>query len=597
MKHRIEAFAATLLPFAFLASTVGLTYAPCYATLCTEDFLPRETKIHLGTFYVMLALFAIGLLLRSSFDSCNALCSRGTPFKIPIIQKRITCGGFLASVWIVSATLGTTGIWLPSLLDYWGRRTDPLDWTSAKIQLTITGVTGHYADFLMGILVIPVSRNSLVGRAFGVHQSTLFFVHKIVSYLFLAAVLAHGIGYALYATSPSSEGDERKDEAFSTGNPTMTCEEGKARSSWYGTTTYNGAATLVVIIIIVVTSLPYIRRRHYNFFYYFHIICGVSIVGGASVHASTDFYLVLPGLFLYVIDLIHRFFFGEAGGLRRKTVATVENAGGDWYRISVPPFERAAAGEESCSLSTEKATSTGYPLKCFYLNFPAISKMQIHAFTAAKSSTIDSGAVFLFQRSQGKPQKALDKEWTWKLGALVPKKNDRKEMELRLEGPYLPRDTRFETTSRIICIVGGTGITGAHSLALWWLEMRASNDHSHFTLIWTIRHGEATAIDEWVQLKQIASFTPRLKLVAHVSSETGRLDPEAHLRQSLGFDQVTETTTITSGQETAWVYGSGPDGLLHTTDSACAKIWRNIRKGSDTSNVKELNWYMAKWEV
>lgn len=148
-------------------------------------------------------IVAIGLLLQSYFEFCEALCSRGTPFKIPLIQKRITLGGFLASAWIVGTTLATTGIWLPSLLDYWGRRTNPLAWTSAKIQLTVTGVTGHYADFLMGVLVIPVSRNSLGGRAFGVHQSTLLFAHKLVSYLFLAAVLAHGVSYAVSSAGPN----------------------------------------------------------------------------------------------------------------------------------------------------------------------------------------------------------------------------------------------------------------------------------------------------------------------------------------------------------------------------------------------------------
>lgn len=65
MKHCIiKVSVATLLPFAFLAITVGLTFAPCYATLCTEDFLPRETKIQLGAFYIMLALS----LLVSSYN-------------------------------------------------------------------------------------------------------------------------------------------------------------------------------------------------------------------------------------------------------------------------------------------------------------------------------------------------------------------------------------------------------------------------------------------------------------------------------------------------------------------------------------------------
>lgn len=195
MKRASQITAIVLIPIGFLGLTIGLTYAPCYATVCPEDFLHRETKIHLGTFYLMLATLGFALLLRSSFTSLQTLSSYCTPFEIRILGKRLSVGGFSASVWIVGSTLATTTIWMQPLLEFWGLRTDPLDWTTTKLQLTITGVTGHYADFLMGLLIIPVSRNSLVGRAFGVHQSTLMAMHKFVSYLFTAAVVAHGVTY------------------------------------------------------------------------------------------------------------------------------------------------------------------------------------------------------------------------------------------------------------------------------------------------------------------------------------------------------------------------------------------------------------------
>jgi hypothetical protein len=194
--HAISKIAATLIiPIFFFGASLGLTYAPCYATVCSEDFLPKETRIHLGTFYFMLAIAGIVLGLRSTFPSIHTLTSFSTPFKIPIFSKRITVGGFLASFWIIGSTLATTAIWLPALLEYWALRTDPLNWTIAKNLLTVTGVTGHYADFFMALLIIPVSRNSLVGRTFGLHHSTLLFAHKAISYLFVAAVTAHGASY------------------------------------------------------------------------------------------------------------------------------------------------------------------------------------------------------------------------------------------------------------------------------------------------------------------------------------------------------------------------------------------------------------------
>ncbi|KAF2010266.1 hypothetical protein BU24DRAFT_472369 [Aaosphaeria arxii CBS 175.79] len=595
MKRAIEVFGATFVLIVFFGATIGLLYAPCYASVCPEEYLPRETKIHLGTFYVSLTVLAFGLSLQSFSKTGAILNIYRTPFRIPLIQKTITIGGFLTSAWILGTTLATTAIWKPAFLNYWGRRTDPLDWTSAKIQLTVTAVTGHYADFLIGMLVIPISRNSLVGRAFGVHQSTLLFAHKIISYLFILAVIAHGTSYALYATSPST-GDERRDEEFATGNPTMTRTASKSRSWWYTTTTYNGAATLTVMIFILATSLPFVRRKHYNLFYYSHLLCGITIIIGSCVHASTDFYLIFPGLFLYVVDLIQRFFSGEAGGLHNKHVAVIENASGDWYRIIVPPFEKVKASSNELILPVETVVPTGYPLKCFYLNFPVISKTQNHAFTAAKSSPLGTGTVFLFQRSRGKAQKRLNDEWTWKLAALVPKPNDRKDVEVRLEGPYLPRDPLFETASHIICIVGGTGFTGAYSLALWWLEMRATVDNSFFTLVWTIRSRESGNIEEWVKLNQVATSIAGLSLVAHISSEAGRLDPGMHIRRSLGLEETFGAGCfIPETGSTAWVYGSGPEGLVQATGKACEEARRDIRKSKafGSSLVRELRWFVT----
>lgn len=176
---------------------IGLTFAPCYATLCPEDYFPLETRLHLTTFYGLLAISACVLLARASSESVRSLSGTHVSPKLPILGKRITLGGLALSVWIVVATLATTGFWLPAQLDFWAERTDPLDWTSAKIRLTVTSVTGHYADILLGLLIVPVSRNSLVGRVFELHHSTLLYAHKLVAYLFLVATMAHGGAYAV----------------------------------------------------------------------------------------------------------------------------------------------------------------------------------------------------------------------------------------------------------------------------------------------------------------------------------------------------------------------------------------------------------------
>jgi ferric-chelate reductase len=403
------------------AATIVLTFFPCYATLCSEEYFPFETRVHLITYYGFLILTTFFFVLRQYNQTARSLSGFHLFYQLPLLGKRITLGGFLFFVWTLAVVGAPTVFWLPVQDRFWGLRADPLNWSSAKLLLTITGVTGHYADILLGLLIIPVSRNSLVGHAFSLHQSSLLFAHKMISYLFAIGATAHGVSYIVsvdreaqgleadanqkkvYATDGSSEGDKAKEEAFATGNPAMTLTESKQRSSWFTMTTYTGIGALLPIFLIVLTSIPWIRRRHYNLFYYNHVLLGTSIFATSCIHASTDLYLLIPGLLLWFIDLIRRFFFGETNGLSRTVLATLEHADNGWIRISLP-------ASKSTELSTEKRVSSTQPLCYYYLNFPSVSKLQNHAFTAAIPSSSASSPVFLLQRTKGKKPKTLDKE-------------------------------------------------------------------------------------------------------------------------------------------------------------------------------------------
>lgn len=385
----------------------------------------------------------------------------------------------------------------------------------------------------------------------------------------------------------------------------MTLAESETRSSWYTQTTYTGAAALVFLIIITLTALPYIRRRFYNVFYYCHIITSLCIFVAAIIHASTSLYLLLPGLFLWVFDWTRRLFGGDAGGLHKTVPATVEDAGNGWFRITLPVLTNYVADQES-ALCIEEGRLSGDPLMCYHLNFPAVSKLQNHAFTAAVSGSMRSGPVFLFQRvsGRGRSPKSLAKEWTWKLAELASTTGHQRSLKARVEGPYRPRDKQFETASHIVCIVGGTGITGAHSLAIWWSRTRALEDESRFTLVWTVRHEEMTNIREWMELKHMARSMAKLRLVTHVSSQSQRLDPLAHIRQSLEIrseaDSISTDKRNSPSRRIAWVYSSGPDSLIRATEKACIEARRGIQntaKRGGATSLDGLEYYMAKWEV
>jgi hypothetical protein len=71
-------------------------------------------------------------------------------------------------------------------------------------------------------------------------------------------------------------------------------------------------------------------------------------------------------------------------------------------------------------LHSQHALMPNHPLETYYVRLTAISKVQIHPFTAVSTAKSSSGPIILFQKSPSKTKvTASDKEWTWLLGAMV----------------------------------------------------------------------------------------------------------------------------------------------------------------------------------
>lgn len=196
MKRPYQIFALLVTLIVSTGLSLGLTYAPCYASLCSESYLPYETRIHVITFYSMLASTGCLLFLRATSSKARQVSQFYlVQHEVPVLRKRVSLGGAALSIWLVGLILSTTGFWAQPLLEYWAIRTVPLDWATAMIRLAVTGIIGHHADLLLGLVIIPVSRNSLLGQAFELHQSTLLYAHKLIAYLLFVATFAHGAAY------------------------------------------------------------------------------------------------------------------------------------------------------------------------------------------------------------------------------------------------------------------------------------------------------------------------------------------------------------------------------------------------------------------
>lgn len=361
--------------------------------------------------------------------------------------------------------------------------------------------------------------------------------------------------------------------------------------------------SLIAMVIIGITALPVLRRQSYQTFYYCHIIFSILIFIILSIHASTDFYFLLPGLLLWVTDWAWRLVCGETG-LKTKVTGSLENAGVGWYRIRLP-LAVVKQGKLGRGQDPEKQTAAiDYPIQWYYLNIPSVSRLQGHAYKAAAVRSSSSGPVLLLQRCQGKKLSKLEKEWTHKLANTLPDPGTQTELTVRVEGPYMASDTGFATASQVVCVVGGTGVTGALSLAKWWLAHRAEQPGSSFALVWTVRHREMAEIGEWNELVEKAASLDNFAVHLHVSSENGRLDLKSAFAVHLGIQASAGSLVDDDGRQDGlqgWVYMSGPDGLLSAAEDACLDLQEEVRRDRKGSTalmpLKQFDWYVARWEV
>lgn len=183
---------------------IGLTYAPCYSSLCVEEFFPYTARVHLALFYSLLASVGIALLARAHLRPVkNALSYHISDRPLPWTMIRVSVGALLLSTWIAGLVLGSTGYWISPQEAFWSAKGTASQWTDYTFRVTWTGITGHWCDLLFGLVIVPVGRNSVLARVFGLHSATLLRSHQLLAYALLTGGLIHGFLYYVSQIQPA----------------------------------------------------------------------------------------------------------------------------------------------------------------------------------------------------------------------------------------------------------------------------------------------------------------------------------------------------------------------------------------------------------
>ena len=203
---RIRSRSLSLLAIAALlvicaGLTIGLTFAPCYSTICVDLWFPSQVHFHIALFYSGIVVTAIFLSASSKSKAFRSAFGRHLVAKpLPLFGLRLTVGGTLLTVWILALTLAPTTYWFPAERNFWYAKGNAVDWTKYMFRVVWSGVTGHWCDVMFGLVLLPVGRNSLLSTAFAREPYTLLMAHKLLAYALCACGLIHGLLY--YVRTP-----------------------------------------------------------------------------------------------------------------------------------------------------------------------------------------------------------------------------------------------------------------------------------------------------------------------------------------------------------------------------------------------------------
>lgn len=342
------------------ALSISLTFRSdhhCYAGTCGEYYFPLQARLHVVIWYFWISIFVTFLAVRAFFPELRRFLRRSVlDHRLPVVRKLITISGLLTVIWTLALYGIIVGVWWIGLRDYFEERGHTGGVYVGNEILAAIALVGHLCDVTMGMVLIPISRHSALASFFSLNVSTTLTFHMVAAYTLFILVSIHGFLYVAWIPVFSGFSESLR-KVFPVLNPTWVYEDtwpGNSSSLgvWRASLIFTGLFAAAVMALVFVTTIPKVRIKHFNLFYYTHllVIPGVIIV---CLHASTIFYCVAPGLFMWVLDWGMRLY-----ELRQKLDGTVTCLGNGWYwydseRILL--LAKKAYRAQSCPPASETA--------------------------------------------------------------------------------------------------------------------------------------------------------------------------------------------------------------------------------------------------
>ncbi|KAJ4950499.1 hypothetical protein NE237_027331 [Protea cynaroides] len=271
---------------------------------------------------------------------------------------------------------------------------------------------GYVGNICWAFLFFPVTRASSILPLVGLTSESTIKFHIWLGHLSMILFTAHSVGFIIYWAM--------------TNQMALMLEWSK---TWVSNVA--GEIAFVFALVMWATSFAKVRRKMFELFFYAHhlyILCIFFYV----LHVGIAYFcLILPGVFLFIIDRYLRFLQSL-----------------DQVRVVSARLLRYEATE----LNFFKSPGLKYnPTSTVFINVPSISKLQWHPFTVTSNCNTEPDKLSIVIKSTG--------SWSQKLNQTLSSPSSPDHLEVSIEGPYGPTSSQFLRHDLLVMLSGGSGIT------------------------------------------------------------------------------------------------------------------------------------------
>ncbi|KAH7425228.1 hypothetical protein KP509_11G045300 [Ceratopteris richardii] len=382
---------------------------------------------------------------------------------------------------------------------------------------------GSISVIPFAMLWIPVSRGSPFLRLIGVPFEHAVRYHIWLSVITIILVSLHSIGFIVFYMRTGQT------------NQITSWESGGYESAILA-----GLVAWIVGLVILITSLPFFRRRWYEFFFTVHHLYAVFALFW-TYHAVWNHHYYIVPILLFCVDRFLRFLQSH----KLVDVRSVRMLESGAVELRLPRSNTV----------TDKALST------WCIQFPSVSKIQWHFFSAASAHNKDSGDVAIIIKPVGGWTKRLHKRLLDASTSNNGSSGCPFSFKARVEGPYYDESNFYLRYESVILVGGGIGVTPLLAILQDIIQQRARGTHENMNiptyveLYYCVRTPQELCVLDQIEPKHFVptykSLGLQIKVHAYITSETGDMyEAVPELLKNLGTNEPIDLSEYRSS--TCW---------------------------------------------